>query len=69
MANSESKPETCWHCGVKIVGEPTWLAHDGGDDHATRVETVYPLHANCANQAWPMYEVTPEQAATIKRGD
>lgn len=61
--------EKCWDCGADIIGTPTWLAHDGGDDEKTRVETVYPLHEACARKPWPMYEVTPEQAATIKRGD
>ena len=66
----------CWssNCGQEIDGEPTWLAHDGGYDGSDPAERkarerVYPLHRNCAKQPWPMYEVTPEEAKLIKRGD
>jgi len=54
---------TCYACHTEIIGPSEWLADDGGD--SPKYVDAYEMHPACANQPWPLYPVSADEAAEI----
>lgn len=50
-------------CKAEIEGRVVWLAEDYRIDGG-QIEGPYSLHPVCADQPWPLYEISAEEAAT-----
>jgi hypothetical protein len=53
----------CYDCKQPILDRVVWLGEDYRDEGG-QIEGPYAMHAGCADQPWPLYELTEEEAAT-----
>lgn len=51
---------TCFDCGLKIHGPTAWLGSDLTAEGGGRI--VYSFHPDCSLGAWPLSEMTEEEA-------
>jgi len=51
----------CMDCQQPIEGRVVWMGEDfRAAGHG--IAGPYPMHPQCADQPWPLYELTAEQA-------
>lgn len=54
----------CWACHTEIVGPSAWLGY-AAEGSPNTYDDAYELHPACADQPWPLYDLTPDEAAQI----
>ncbi len=52
----------CYDCKREITDRVVWLAEDYRDEGG-EIAGPYAFHEKCADQPWPLYELTDDEAA------
>ena len=55
---------TCYACKKEVMGRVVWLMEDYRSEGG-QIEGPHSMHVHCANQPWPLYEVSEEEARRI----